>query len=627
MCGIAGVLSFKEDLKKNFAKPMCDAIIHRGPDDEGFYFEPKIQLGMRRLSIIDVGGGHQPISNEDGSIVIVFNGEIYNFQDLKNQLIKKGHVFKTHTDTEVLVHLYEEYDTSFLKYLNGMFAFAIWDKREKKLLIARDRMGKKPLYYYLKDGLFLFGSEIKALKASTLVPFELDYNSLNKYLTFEFIPAPSTILKGVKKLKQGHFAIIDKSGMKETPYWDLDYSSIEKDITIEEAEKHLLDLFDKAVERRMISDVPLGVFLSGGIDSSAVAYYAVKHSKEKIKTFNICFEQKSFDESVYARKVAGFLNTDHYEDMLDISKVLELIPSIADFLDEPLGDASILPTYLLSQYTRQYVTVALGGDGGDELFAGYPTYQAHKLYSFYRMLPLPYKNKIIPVLANKIPVSDENIALDFKIKKFLCGVGFNPIMRNYLWLGSFNSNEKKHLLSSDVLGCIDDNKCFEEANDYWEKCLADGTMQKILYLDAKMYLQDDILVKVDRASMFASLEVRAPFLDADLVEFVSKLPFKYKMKGLKTKNILKKSLNGLLPSDIINRPKKGFGIPLAKWIKVDLRDLCHELFSKQRIEQQGIFNYNYVQQLLKDHDEEKKDNRKPIWTLIAFQLWYERNLK
>lgn len=626
MCGIAGVLSFNKELKNDYVKSMCDAIVHRGPDDDGYYKEPRVQLGMRRLSIIDVNGGHQPISNEDKTIWIVFNGEIYNYGKLREDLIKKGHVFKTNTDTEVLVHLYEDYGVGLLDYLNGMFAFALWDKRKEKLFIARDRMGKKPLYYSVKGNSFIFASELKCFKASKFVPFELDYNSLNKYLTYEFVPAPSTIIKDVKKLRPGYYITFDKNRVVEKRYWQLNYSEINEDITENEAKEKITYLLDRAVERRLVSDVPLGVFLSGGIDSSTVAYYAAKQSKKKIKTFNISFEQKSFDESTYARKVASLLQTDHHEQMLSVDKVLELIPDIADFLDEPFGDASIIPTYLLSKYTKQFVTVALGGDGGDELFAGYPTYQAHKFYNYYNLIPRLFKEKIIPSLANKIPVSDENVAYDFKIKKFLGGVGFEPHIRNYIWLGSFNPEEKKELFSKESLSLVNGNRCFEELEGYWNENELDNLMQKILYVDAKMYLQDDILVKVDRASMFASLEVRAPFLDKELVEFVQTLPFHLKMKGFKTKNILKKSLKGMLPSDIINRPKKGFGIPLAKWIKKDLSGLCQDIFSKQKIEEQGIFNYNYIQQLLKNHNEEKQDNRKPIWTLLAFQLWYEKNI-
>tara|TARA_Y100000031_G_scaffold157149_1_gene216775 strand:+ start:5170 stop:7032 length:1863 start_codon:yes stop_codon:yes gene_type:complete len=620
MCGITGYVGFgnKEILEK-----MNKALIRRGPDDQGFFVEDKIGLAHRRLSIIDLKTGDQPMANEDGTIWLIFNGEIYNFVGLREDLKKKGHQFKTESDTEVIVHLYEEKGEDFLKELNGMFALALWDKRKKKLILGRDRLGQKPLYYSLVNDNLIFGSELKALFEYPLIKKEIDFNSLNKYLIYEYVPSPQTIIKDVRKLEPGHILIYQDRQVKKYPYWQIKFNQLEK------SQDHFAkfeSLLEDAVKKRLIADVPLGVLLSGGIDSSTISYFAQKNSSKKIKTFSIGFTDKSFDESTYAHQVAKFLKTEHYYKDCTPNDLLDLVNDIAEINAEPLADASIIPTYLLSKFTRQKVTVALGGDGGDELLAGYPTFQALKFAKLFRVLPRIVR-KTIQKTASYWPVSFDNISLDFKIKRLLSGYDYSPEIQNQIWLGSFTPLQNQKLFLPDIANQIDFNQSFSELNQFTQEVKDESLENRLIYLYLKQYLTDDILVKADRASMFASLEVRAPFLDYRLVEFVNSLPYHLKLKGWTTKYILKQVMKGKLPDNIINRPKKGFGIPVAKWIRKELKGLALELLEESKIKKQGIFNYPYIKQLLNEHFSGHRDNRKLIWTLMIFQMWQEKWMK
>jgi len=626
MCGICGYLTWGEEVvQENIIHQMCEVIRHRGPDDEGIYLEKNIGLGMRRLNIIDLVTGHQPIHNEDNTIWVVYNGEIYNFQELRESLEKNGHRFYTRTDTEVIVHLYEEMGTRCLEKFNGMFSLALWDKKRSILFLARDRIGIKPLHYAKLNNQFIFGSEIKSILVHPEVKREVEPLSLSKYLTFEYIPAPHTIFKGIKKLLPGHFLTINQFGeIKIEQYWDINFTH-ELEIKKEKVyEEEILSLLKASVKRMLISDVPLGVFLSGGIDSSTITALMTKLIPGQVKTFSIGFEDKSFDESKYARQVAQYLGTSHYEDVLSPNKMIELVPTIAEVLDEPLGDASIIPTYLLSQFTRKYVTVALGGDGGDELFAGYPTYQAHRLALLYEKIPRVVRENLIKKAVMGLPVSTADISLDFQAKKFISGIPYSPEIRNYIWLGSFSPIEKKDLLSEEIYGKIKLSDSFEDLKMHLAKTNAQNPLDRLLYLDMKFYLQEDILVKVDRASMANSLEVRPPFLDHTFVEFVVKLPPQLKLKGLTTKYIFKKAVKELLPKGIACRKKKGFGIPIARWFKNELKGFVLDVLAEDKINREGFFNYAYIKRLLDEHFEGKKDNRKQLWTLLVFELWYDR---
>lgn len=616
MCGIAGFIG---EGNREILENITNTLRHRGPDDVGFFLEGKVGLGHRRLSIIDLNTGRQPIFSEDKSVVVVFNGEIYNFLELKKELEKKGHNFSTQTDTEVIVHLYEEVGEQVFSRLNGMFAIALYDKKQEKLILARDRLGEKPLHYAKFGQTLIFGSEIKALLQHPLVKRDLDFNSLNKYLVYEYVPSPATIFKNIYKLKPGEYLVYQKGNLAIKTYWDISFDKYEK-----LSEKDYLDQLDQrlaeAVKKRLISDVPLGIFLSGGIDSTTIGYYAQKSAATNIKTFCIGFEDSSFDESAYAKLAADFLKTEHYHQVFSSKDLLDLIPHIAEMLDEPLADASIVPTYLLSKFTRQKVTVALGGDGGDELFAGYPTFQAYKLFKFYQRFP-GFLRQLTSLLINRLPTSFDNISFDFRLKKFILGEQYQPEIRNQIWLGSFLPAEVGSLLKPELKNQLQNNDLFEDINNLLKNIKSEKEENRLIYLYLKQYLQDDILVKVDRASMFNSLEVRAPFLDHTLVDFINSIPFEYKLKGWTTKYLLKKLMADKLPKEIINRPKKGFGIPVAKWISEDLKDFVLDILAESKIKREGIFNYDYIKILLEDHLSGRKDHRKRLWALIIFEEW------
>lgn len=618
MCGIVGFIGQGSENDINI---MTDSISYRGPDDRGIFFNQGIGLGHRRLSILDLSPlGHQPMISDDGNVVIVFNGEIYNFLDLKNSYLGK-YKFKGGSDTEVILYLYLEFGDKVFSMIHGMFSIAIYDFRNKKLLLARDRMGKKPLYWGLYDNTLLFASEPKALFKHEKFKKEIDLNSLNKYFQFEYIPTPRSIYKGLNKLEPGHFIEFKNNNIKKIKFWDI--KSENKKIDLNKAIERLDSLMSEAVKKRMVADVPVGIFLSGGIDSSAIAYYAMKNSKNKIKTFSIGFQDKSFDELKYANIVSKFLNTEHYEKVLSEKDSIDVIHNISNLLDEPLADSSIIPTYLLSKYAREHVTVALGGDGGDELFWGYDTFVAHKLSFIYDLVP-DFIKKIFIKSLDLIPTSFSNISLDFKIKKFIQGYTKNPLYRHFTWLGAFLSSERKKLFKNNILNQIKYFNEFEDIDNYAEDFSENNGYDIHSFLYQRTYMMDDILVKVDRASMYNSLEVRTPFLDTDIVEFANSLPIKLKCKGLQRKYILKKLLEGKLPKEIIYRKKKGFGMPIAKWLRTDLKPLVDELLNKEFINEQNIFNYDYIKTLVDDHMNMIRDNRKYIWTLLVFQMWYKR---
>jgi asparagine synthase (glutamine-hydrolysing) len=634
MCGICGVIEYHRPIDCDVLARMNNAMRHRGPDDENYYVADStgrgasVGFGFRRLAIIDLSGGRQPMGNEDESVWIVFNGEIYNFLDLRPQLEARGHVFRTNSDTEAIVHLYEDYGSDCVQHLNGMFAFAIWDTKKQTLFVARDRMGKKPIYYVDTGQQFLFASEVKALLQHPNCPRELDTEALSKYLAYEYVPSPHCIFKGVRKLPAAHSLTWKDGQVTVRPYWDLRFASngarqTQYAIREEEYAEELRARLKEAVRLRLISDVPLGVFLSGGIDSSSVvAMMAELMPPQQIKTFSIGFAEKSFDESTYARTVAHFYGTDHHEDVLKPQTMLDILPEVAAFLDEPFADASVIPTYLLSKFTRQHVTVALGGDGGDELFAGYPTFVAHRLARFYKVPRFVHERVVVP-LAQRLPVSTDNFSFDFKIKQFLRGMTYRPEIRNQVWLGAFHPHEQRALLN----GAAPLSDVYEDILNAEQQCNSRNPLERIIYLYCKFYLQDDILVKVDRASMACSLEARAPMLDYTFVEFVNTIPAHLKLNGLKMKYILKKAMRDKLPPDIAARGKKGFGIPVAQWFKSELKELVLDTFAESRIKQQGIFHSPTIARLLDEHMRGIKDNRKQLWTLFMFQMWYGNYMK
>ncbi|GAC1527250.1 MAG: asparagine synthase (glutamine-hydrolyzing) [Chloroflexota bacterium] len=626
MCGICGFIN--EDgapANQAFLQIMADSIRHRGPDDDGYFTQGPVGLGMRRLSIIDLAGGHQPIANEDDTIWIVFNGEMYNFPELRSQLESAGHRFRTHTDTEVVIHAYEEWGLDALKRFNGMYAFALWDGGRRQLVLARDHVGIKPLYYGLQNGVFLFGSELKALMQHPAADRDLDLHALDQFLTYMYVPTPYSILQGIQKLPPGH-TLVWRDGQTELhQYWDvhLDPSDRER-LSEDEAERLVLDAVRESVRKELIADVPVGVLLSGGVDSSAVAAFMKQFMPGGLDSFSISFDDPSFDESRFARLVAHHLGTRHHELTVTANMMLDVVPDIMNVLDEPMADASVIPSYVLSRFARQHVKVALGGDGGDELFAGYSTFQAHRLAEYYRLLPSVVRQKLVPAIVNKLPVSHNNLSFDFKAKRFISAADLSPAIRHHRWMGCFSADERRLLLHPDLHAELDGYDPFSVLDPYIERAPTRSPIDQVLYLDMKMYMEADILVKVDRSSMGCSLETRVPLLNRTLIETVERLPLDMKLRGFSRKYIFRKALKGILPPEIIDRSKKGFGIPMARWINSELAPLVNELFDEQRIRSDGYFQYAYIRSMLDDHTAGRRDNRMQLWTLMVFQLWHQR---
>jgi len=623
MCGLSGLFRPEglqpEDREKVWR--MTRTLIHRGPDEEGFYDDNFIALGMRRLKIIDLVTGRQPIANEDQSIWTVYNGEIFNFPELRAELEKRGHLFKTRSDTEVIVHLYEEEGPDFVHRLNGMFAIALWDKKRRRLCLYRDRLGIKPLHYsFLPDGL-VFASEIKALLEAG-VDREIDFEALSQFFSFEFIPAPRTIFRKIHKLLPGHRLIYENRDIRIEKYWDVVFEPDDPARSENDYAEEILHRLRQAVRMRLISDVPLGVFLSGGLDSSTITSLMKEIEASPIKTFAIGFREKSFNELHYARLVADYLQTDHQEFVVEPKLVTELVPRIMNYLDEPLADASVIPTYLISYLARQKVTVALAGDGGDELFAGYDTYKAYRLATYYRRLPR-FINNPLRSLVNLLPASSQRLSFEFKAKKFLLGIDYPPEIANYIWWGAYPPQEKARLFSPELQQITSSNP-YEPVAFHLQSCRAQDTLDRLFYLDLKLYLQDDLLVKVDRMSMANSLEIRVPFLDYTFVEFAARIPNRLKLKGLQTKYILKKAMAGRLPEEIFRRPKIGFDIPLGAWLRGDLKPFILEVLSPQNLSRHGFFNQAYIEKKLREHLRGQHNHRQLLWPIIIFQFWYDR---
>src|SRR6185503_14034294 len=517
MCGITGWASLDSrapspEGAKELLHSMCERMTHRGPDSEGLLVTGGVALGMRRLAIIDLVTGEQPVFNEDRSVAVILNGEIYNYRELRARLEKRGHAFRSQSDTEVLPHLYEEYGDEMVQHLNGMFAFALWDSNRRRLLIARDRFGEKPLYWGVFGGTLLFASEPKVLLAHPSVQVSLNLQALRQYLSFDYVPAPLTIYEGINKLPAAHTLTLANGRIETRPYWCLSYKTRRPVPTEAEAAEHLRELLADSVRMRLVSDVPLGVLLSGGVDSSTVAALAVEASSEAVKTFSISFAESSFDESSYARAVAKFLGTDHHEERLSANLAANLVGEIGSWMDEPFSDPSLVPTYLLSRFTRKHVTVALGGDGGDELFAGYPMYSGHRWAEIYARVPSLLRSGIIEPLIGLLPVKTKNLSLDYKASRFVTGAKYDPVARHHVWFGSFTPEQQEALLTPDVLQATDGD-IYQDARQMLLECESSSVIEQMQSLDTRLYLAEDILTKVDRASMAVSLEVRAPFLD------------------------------------------------------------------------------------------------------------------
>jgi asparagine synthase (glutamine-hydrolysing) len=567
MCGLTGFVGAggRADLDA-----MAGAILHRGPDEAGFHVEPEhaLFLAFRRLAIVDVVGGHQPMWNEDGSVCVLFNGEIYNQAELRDALVAAGHVFRSdHSDTEVLVHGYEEWGEGLPARLNGMFAFVVWDRPRRRLFAARDRFGEKPFFYVSRPGFFAFASELSALIRHPAVDCTIDPRALQKFFAYGYIPAPGALYRGARKLPGGCSLVLDLADFRvhEQRYWRfaIDADEHAPESRVAELSEELRALLDRAVARRLVSDVPLGIFLSGGIDSSVVLALAARHrAPASLDTFTIGFNEPSFDESPYAREVAAAIGSRHHERILDFDTARDLAGYVLARLDEPTGDASILPTYLLSAFARESVTVALTGDGGDELFAGYDPFAALGLASWYdRLVPEPV-HLVLRRLAGMLPHGTSNMSLDFKMRRALMGLSYPPGMRLPVWMSPLEPARIGALFDAPMRT----EELYSEAIEAWDHARASNPIDRALEFFTNFYLQDDILAKTDRAAMMVSLEARAVFLDNDVVDFCAHLPHGYKYRRSIRKFLLRRAAGGLVPDAVLKRPKKGFGIPFARWL-------------------------------------------------------------
>jgi asparagine synthase (glutamine-hydrolysing) len=647
MCGICGKISYgSEAINETLLATMCCSFTHRGPDDRGFYTKTgasrngkqvHVGLGHQRLSIIDLSSaGQQPMSNEDGTVWVTFNGEIYNYKEIRSELKKKGHVFRSDTDTEVLIHMYEDKGLEAVHRLNGMFAFALWDENLNRLWVCRDRIGIKPLVYYWNNNEFAFASEIKALLNDPLISKELDIEALQLYLAFNYVPAPYTIFKGIRKLKPGQYLILQNHQLELIEYWETPQVTDSENTVAPSVQLHLykdtlFSYLEDAVRSRMIADVPLGAFLSGGIDSSIIVALMARNTDKPVKTFSIGFEDADmYDESGYAREVAELNNTDHHEFKLTHTDLIDVFVKALSTFDEPFADSSAIPTFIVSRETREHVTVALSGDGGDELFAGYRSYLGEYWFSKYMLIPGLIREALFENIVFSLPDSRDSKILDYvrRLKKFIKGSKGSFPERLLAIKEIFPGRFRNRILLN---AAWNSNPVNEDPALNWIQNLLSryrgDRINTMLYSDFKDSLPGDMLTKVDWMSMKNSLEVRVPFLDHRVVELAFQMQGSLKLYKGKTKYILKETFKDLLPPSLLRRPKAGFEIPISRWLKTDLKFLIDDYLSEQKIKDQGIFDYNIIHNLLYDHFRHKTDTSWMLWNLIVFQFWYEKYFK
>lgn len=632
MCGIAGGAWTRAEraLSADALRRMTDALVHRGPDDAGEYFAATemppypgavvgCALGHRRLSIIDLACGHQPLSNEDGSIWVAFNGEIYNYPTLRRRLDGGGHTLKTHSDTEVLVHLYEDEGVDFLQHLNGMFAIALWDGRNRQLILARDRLGKKPLVYALQPDRLLFASELKALLTVPDVAREIDPNAIDEYLTYQYIPHPNTIFRGIKKLPPGHYAVYHDGDLQVAPYWQPDFR-VERDRPYAEYKQNVRALLTSAVEMRLQSDVPLGAFLSGGVDSSIVVALMQQLVKEPVRTFSIGFAEREYDETSFAREVAQHLGTRH-EEFRVTPNALEILPKLIWHFDEPFADSSAIPTWYVAQLTRQHVTVALTGDGGDELFAGYPRYRAADLAAKYDQLPSPIRDFIGARFWQKLPGSVHQKSPLRRFKRLVGAINQDPIERFLDWSCIFNFARRAELYEDSFLESLSASDPVQFLKAAVARSSGRDPLTAFSLADLTTYLPCDLMTKVDIASMAHSLECRQPFLDYRLVELAAQMPIRFKYRRGQGKRILHDVFGELLPRSVFARPKMGFGVPLDHWFRGELKDYLRDVLLDRRTVERGMFRRDIVEGMIADHQSSRFDHAYRLWALLVLELW------
>lgn len=626
MCGICGIFHTDgKPVETNLIEAMNQTMTHRGPDGQGIFTDGEVGLGHRRLSIIDLEAGKQPMGNADGSVQVVFNGEIYNYLELKQELESKGYRFRTRSDTESVIYAYEAWGDRFVEKLRGMFAIGLWDSRNKKLILTRDRVGKKPLYYYRDHQRIVFASELKAVIAAPNIPKELDFQALDAYLSFGYVPSPLCIFKHIRKLPPASIAVCDQNRFDIREYWHLDMSNPDTSRSEESIIGELEAIFDESVKIRLMSDVPLGAFLSGGVDSSAVvASMSRLMGNERVKTASIGFSEKKFNELEYAGIVAKHCNTDHSEYVVN-PDALSILDKLVWHLDEPFADASFIPTYYVSQMARRKVTVALSGDGGDENFAGYiGRYSMNRFEDNIRQRILPIiREKCIARLAEIYPRKD-NLPRPLRLKHFLSNLSLPQEQAYFRDMSFYFQPEiKKMLYTPDTIRAIGDYNAFDVLGKHFAETSSSDPVTKTQYVDIKTYMTEDILVKVDRMSMANSLEVRAPILDHKFMEFVAKLPSSLKLKGKVSKYIFKKMNEDRLPHDILYRKKQGFSIPLSKWMRNDFKEFAYQRLFAEGAAVKSYFNRGYVQKMWEENIHQKQDHSVALWGLLMFEMWHK----
>jgi asparagine synthase (glutamine-hydrolysing) len=627
MCGIYGVFDFREEWKskQSLLAKMGQAVIHRGPDDEGRYVGKSVAMGMRRLSIIDLAGGHQPLANEDETVWVVCNGEIYNFQELRAELEARGHVFRCHSDTEVIVHLYEEEGLDFFKRLRGMFGLALWDASRSRLVLGRDRLGEKPLYVRREPHRVLFASEVKVILQVEDVPRRVDFRALQEYLALGYVPAPWTLFEGIEKVFPGHYLLIEKGQVYDREYWDARFDQIETGSEAEWMERVREKLLE-SVRLQLVSDVPLGAFLSGGIDSSAIVAAMARLIDQPVKTYSIGFagEDRYYNELPYARIVARTFGTDHHE-IIVRPEVAELLPGLIWHLDEPIADSAFITTYLVSKLARESVKVILSGVGGDELFGGYRRYLGDSFGRYYKLLPHLVRAGWLPTLLARLPQDRHSSWKNYLryANAFVKTAEWDPACRYMSYVTTF---------SPDVRAALMQDHSFIEQSDgegpasrvlkgYFDRCPQADSLNQMIYVDIKTSLPDDLLTLTDKMSMAASIECRAPLVDYELVELTSRIPSNLKIRGLSMKYLLKKVVEPWLPREIIRRKKRGFGAPVGAWLRNDLLTLVQETLSEKQVRKRGIFQWSVVQELIAQHQAQRSDHTDHLLALINFELW------
>ena len=626
MCGICGVLHFDgQSPSAEVLSDMTDLLRHRGPDGRGTHIDGPVGLGHRRLAIIDLSSaGAQPMTNEDGTLRVVFNGEIYNFAEIRAQLEKHGHVFRSDSDTEVILHGYETWGVDCLARFNGMFAFALWDSVRQRMWLVRDRLGIKPLFYLRRPDRLLFASEIKAILCDPTVERRVDLTALHHFLSLNYTPTPHSLFSGVRQLLPGHYLLVDADGRcQDHSYWDLTYA--ERTVG---NEPELIERFEAllaaAVKRRLVSDVPLGAFLSGGVDSSAIVYWMSQQQEQPVKTFSIGFHEKSFNELGYARRIADSCRTEHRERIVT-PDAADILPKIVWHAEEPTADSSMLPLYYLAEMTRKKVTVALAGDGADEILAGYETYQAYYAAQLYQMIPGAIRRHLIKPLVDWLPISYDNVSLDFKLKRFVRGAELDSEAGHAYWRIIFDEAAKRELYTASLRKALNGADTLELYRAEFANADAIHPLERMLYVDTRFYLPNDMLIKVDRMTMAHSLEARVPFLDHQLVEFVASLPPHLKLKQWRIKKyLLKAALQRRLPQASLWRKKQGFNVPKARWFRGGLREFAFDNLSPQQVQRMELFRPEGVSRLLDDHVAGRRDNSHQIWGLLCLSLWWQQ---